>query len=1097
MHAGASTIKFGLPDNAEPHDLRIRVRKDINAALYQLATGVNDSVFGWPIPCRESHPAGQFLAEVSALECFIRQGAKNNTHYKALLERARWSLNELLEMRHDDASWSAVRGRSRSSLVVTATAYEAIQRWQALGFDRNLSTANTATWLKERLARLDSREYDARCLIQQALSYGKAADFSVCNRLHRDRALLGDAGRALLAQAFLNLERPAFAKSLIEGMNPPENWTGNADPLTRNPAWLAGRCLRVLAALDMADPVLKKQGEALYQTILSQAGADGFTNDFVRGAAVSGLAAWTKNAAAGDCEAEIFVNGKSIRKVASKRLDSMASISLPAEHLKRGVNTIEAVVKGEGTLCLSATLTGFRSEFPKQAGGKFALLERRYYHEGLAFNGRPLASSGRSIAREVEFQKIIRVAVRLDNRLKNPNELALIEQIPAGFTYLKGSLRGGHSGARIENKHLVVTFRGSFKPRWIHYSMIAAHSGVWHQVPSMLLPVYAPGQAVFGPAGSLTVLAPGKKSSEPYMTTAEEHRELAKLYFESGESKQALAHLAALRKLGTQNIDDAEIARITLWLETAGPNPDATLLVKSFETLNARMPDLSIPFEKILKVGNAYRELGEFERGHYVFEATLEAGFAQDAYVGAALEDQGRFLDAIDYQKGIWKLYPDHGEITNTWFAMAQELYDRSGKAADMKPRITDKKGRKIKEVDMIRESRGMLDQFLCLHPEHASADEVSYTMANTLFALKDYLGVVAHARRCLQRYPKSKFLGSFRYMEALGSFWLRDYDAAIKAAAEVARGDSADKDLAAFITAQIYHAKGQPLKAIEWYEPIRDRFPDARESIAYFEKKMIGFDEVKVAPSGKKAAINLRYRNIKQAQLKIYRVDLMKLFLKQRNLSNITNIQLAGIAPKHELTVKLPPGDMTEDMEKSITLPMDRDGAYLVICRGDYLYTSGLVLITPLKLEVQEEPAAGSLRVHIKDRNTGKLLDNVHVKAIGGNDKSFQSGETDLRGIWKVENLNGKPTVIARDSMGRYAFFRGARIYVTPSDEAGNAGGGQANPADAKEAAKDVDFKGNLKAGQKELNIRNKKSYEEFRREKGKGVKVNKAMKK
>jgi len=153
------------------------------------------------------------------------------------------------------------------------------------------------------------------------------------------------------------------------------------------------------------------------------------------------------------------------------------------------------------------------------------------------------------------------------------------------------------------------------------------------------------------------------------------------------------------------------------------------------------------------------------------------------------------------------------------------------------------------------------------------------------------------------------------------------------------------------------------------------------------------------------------------------------------KNLSNITNIELAGIAPKHELTIDLPQGDMTEDLEKSVTLPLKKDGAYLILCRGDYLYTSGLVLITPLKLEVQEFPNAGSLRVHIKDRSSHKLLDNVHVKAIGSHDKTFRQGETDLRGIWKAENLSGKPTVIARDPKGRYVFFR-SRLNYSSKDK-------------------------------------------------------------
>ncbi|NWK57223.1 hypothetical protein HW115_16490 [Verrucomicrobiaceae bacterium N1E253] len=1092
LSAGTSSFDIALQDQATPHHLTLTLRKDINQSLYQLSTSKLEPVFGWNVPCRQAHPAGQFNAQVAVLEYLTKQKATSSPHYQQLLQRAKWTLNELLALQRADGSWTSTHGRKQSNLIVTATAYEAIHRWKAMGFSKELATQTTESWLKTQAKKIPDPEVDSRCLVQQALSFGKASDFSICNRLYRDRGTLGDAGKVLLAQAFINLDRPSFASDLLESMHDQEQWASSTDPITRHPAWIAGQALRALSSISKINPKLKAQAKQLKQLTWQQAGAVGYTNDIIRAAAVSGLAASVKATDATKATVEIFVNGNKILTHHTDDNTPSTPIHIPGKKLTPGKNTVKAVVKGKGELYLSASLTGFLAEFPKSNNDNFAILERKYYRENLSFQGQPIKTTGQSPAKEAEFQNIVRVDIRLENQKKDQKDVVLVEQLPAGFTYIPGSLRGAHSGARLENNHLVVTFRGTFKPRWIRYEMIASHTGTWNQTPSTFIPLQSPGQAVFGPQGSLTVLARGKASTQPYQTSAAEHAELAKLHYNHGEHQLAKQHLAARRKLKLPSTEDAEIARITLWLESAEQTPDAKRLVEAFETLDARMPDLSIPFDKILKVGKAYRQLKEFERGQYVFAATLEAGFAQDTYVGAALEDQGRFLDAIDYQKNIWQLYPDHGEITNTWFAMAQELNERSGNARKVQARIDSPANSKVSEVELISESQKMLDQFLFLHPEHPAADEVSYTMANTLFALKDYRAVVAQARRCHQRYPESKHLSSFRYMEALGSFWLRDYDVAIQAAAEVAHGTSQDKNLATFITAQIFHAKGQPDKAMEWYEPIKDHYPDARESIAYFEQKKVKLDEVKVLSSGKKATITMDYRNISTAELKIYRVDLMKLYLKQKNLSNITNIELAGIAPEHELSIKLNQGDMTEDMQQHITLPIRNDGAYLILCRGDYLYTSGLVLITPLKMEVQEEPDAASLRVHVRDRESGKLLDNVHVKAIGSDNSRFKTGETDLRGIWKAESIQGKPTVIARDPKGRYAFFRSQIDYQSSETEQSND-----DAFAAPQKKQKVDFKGNLIQGQLELNKKNYKSYNEFRRSKGKGVKVNKAMKK
>lgn len=183
--------------------------------------------------------------------------------------------------------------------------------------------------------------------------------------------------------------------------------------------------------------------------------------------------------------------------------------------------------------------------------------------------------------------------------------------------------------------------------------------------------------------------------------------------------------------------------------------------------------------------------------------------------------------------------------------------------------------------------------------------------------------------------------------------------------------------------------------------------------------------DEVTTFKPSEKPEVNIRFRNIKEAYLQIYKVDLMKLYLREKNLSSITKVHLAGIEPEFEMNFNLGDGKDYRDREHKATLPMKDEGAYLVICRGDDLFTSSMVLITPLKIEIQETPAAGSLRVNVRDTVNNGYQAKVYVKAIGAQDNEFKSGDTDLRGIFVAEGLNGAATVIARQD-GRYAFYRG-----------------------------------------------------------------------
>ena len=94
-----------------------------------------------------------------------------------------------------------------------------------------------------------------------------------------------------------------------------------------------------------------------------------------------------------------------------------------------------------------------------------------------------------------------------------------------------------------------------------------------------------------------------------------------------------------------------------------------------------------------------------------------------------------------------------------------------------------------------------------------------------------------------------------------------------------------------------------------------------------------------------------------------VYRVDLMKLYLREKNLSEITKVKLAGIEPETELQEILGDGRDYVEKETVVHLPIEDEGAYLVICRGDDLFASGLVLITPLKIEVQEDLVSGRIQ--------------------------------------------------------------------------------------------------------------------------------------
>ena len=68
-------------------------------------------------------------------------------------------------------------------------------------------------------------------------------------------------------------------------------------------------------------------------------------------------------------------------------------------------------------------------------------------------------------------------------------------------------------------------------------------------------------------------------------------------------------------------------------------------------------------------------------------------------------------------------------------------------------------------------------------------------------------------------------------------------------------------------------------------------------------------------------------------------------------------------------------------DKDRTIPLELKEEGAYLVICRGDNLFTSALVLVTPLEMEVQEDNVSGRVRANVINATNQQYVPEVHVK--------------------------------------------------------------------------------------------------------------------
>lgn len=970
----------------------------------------------------------------------------------------------------------------------------------------------TGAFVAGRYAGIGATDFERKATTLQAMAAAGKADFSLLNPLYRSRETLTPVALSRLCAAFIHAGREEEAKEVLAQLLK----TGTAGKTAAGEDTLYWPGSKTVAGLNAPE---ESSAAALWCTakltpnapearrialwlLNSQACAPGGTTR-CRGQVMQALAEWGRSlprTADGDT-LEVLADGQPI--------GPMGPIwPMP----KDGKLTIR--VKGNAPAVVIAAVIRETApddpkswEYPKIAG-------RTYFHDNYTAGDVRLSSTSTSPVTQAAYGQLINVTVKIGNHpdptwRSHGNFLQVDEEIPAGCLFVEGSLR--HNADRVDRHGNFMRFRyGPGTMEDITYQVIALTPGTWTAKAAVLADPYDPARCRRGEANTLTILPPGTASPDVYQMNRAEHMELARLTFAQNKGDDCLKHLDAVVAAGRISQDEErDIARMRLWILAEKEDGDARALIGAFELLTERHPRLVIPFEKLLRVGAAYRRLNEFERAATVLRGALDGAFLQDSSLSAALEDAGDYIGGVDFQERLWREFPDSKDVMASLSGLAQSL---SAKAPDAEKLPVRSGKAKLEKNALLTRSRDLLVRYLTLYPADDQADDAAFSLVNVHFSLKDYAGMVNAATAGADRYATSNFADSFKYMAALGWFWQGQFDKALAAAAPVANGESKDRDYARYVTAQVHHAQGQPAQAIEWYQKVKTVYEDAAEAIAWFEEKKVSLPEVTIFKPGEPVKLTLDYRNIKEGAVQLYKVDLMKLYLREKSLSNITRVNLAGIAPQAGEAFQLGEGKDYTPKKKELTLPVTEEGAYLAIVRGDNLFTSGLVLISPLKLEVKENDA-GSVRVNVTDAASGKALADAEVKALGSASQEVASGTTDPRGVFEAADISGEATVIVKQGENRYAFHRGTQNLGFDPPQIPQTFGGQLPANGAQGNAFPVtpttpsagkpkvmskgDYLKNIDESNKMLQQRQLDTWDAKRRSNAKGVEASEALSK
>ncbi len=1075
--SGDETLWTGLPSGRKYSDINmtIFIGTALQKALVEIALDGVDPVRREQVlrgecivpPDTTSRAGSSLIGVLSCLDYVRTALGEGAPDVRRLRQKGESHISELAVSQRDDGGWSWAGKGGESDPKASAMALWALGQAKKSGFVVPDKTMEAATgYLQKAFASSRQTDNEGKVVILHALSFVDRADFTYANRLYRERNSLSEAALAYLVLTLDALDRPSIAGEVLDVLlskaKPIQvqsrqglKWSGASNQAwIRNDVETTALTLLAIARVRPAAPQLKQGVEWL----MGERRGYGWLPYRAKGPALAAICSYYGKAAGvkNDYTLRIGVNDKEVRSLRVDRGGDTIVVDVPIALLKAEANKVTFDMEGTGEYSYVIAMTGFSSEMQHERRDRFYVDDRYYMPPPPEYKGRAV-QTGFSVCRDYRFFRniitqvsqgsvahvLVDVQRRYDSRKPEEDDYLILEEsIPSGTTVLENSIYGNFAYYTLGDGRIVFYFGNRPHIGNVGYQLYGYLPGKYRVLPSVLRSAYDPTLLKVGPQAAITVLASGERPTDGYRPTPDELYYLGKAYFDDGDYKSAAPLLTRLHDEKEWEVKDEflkETARMLL--HAAIEAGDSKEIVKYFEVLKEKYPELFIPFDKILAVGRAYRDIEEYERAYLVFKATADAGFVKDANVAGTLQSEGKFLLSVDYMTSLWLEYPDTPSTESTYFALSQAIY---AKASEV---LTNEELKKenLTKADMISKAIDMLNSFLTLYVQNPSADDASFSLVNALLELDGYDEVVKLSQRFQKKFAESEFFDSFIYTEAIARFYLGQYDRAIELCRQVAEmkvkdqhgveQESKNKWLALYMIGQIFHARGNPQQAIESYEKVKDRFPDAREAIAYFEHKALSFEEVSTFRPNEKPQIELTYRNIPEVDVKAYKVDLMKLFLQEKNLSRITGIRLAGIAPTYEETIKLGEGKDYQDKKRNIALPVKEEGAYLILARGDNLHASGFVLVSPLKMNVQEDEVSGRVRVNLVNQVTGEYVNKAEVKVIGSESGEFVSGETDLRGIFIADGIRGTAAAIARDKDRRYAFHRGT-IFLARAEQ-------------------------------------------------------------
>ena len=226
-------------------------------------------------------------------------------------------------------------------------------------------------YLESQIALTGQTDYESKAILLHALAAAGRADFTLANRLYRNRPALSPAALAQLALALADTDHKPMAQDLLnllaqrkleEPIPSRRAVISAADSYTWNQSAVEVRALYALA-LEQVQPDSPKIRE-LVDWLLAHRAGNRWSPDKSTGPATAAAAGWfAKNRfeQSGDTHYQLtlFVNDLQVKTLDVDPRSLTQTVAVPARLLKKGKQRVHFQLTGRGRYTFQAILSGF------------------------------------------------------------------------------------------------------------------------------------------------------------------------------------------------------------------------------------------------------------------------------------------------------------------------------------------------------------------------------------------------------------------------------------------------------------------------------------------------------------------------------------------------------------------------------------------------------------------------------------------------------------------------------------------------------------------------------------------------------------------